>query len=82
MEYDLQKVDDAVLALLHLVSFKDPTGIRAWKSQDWDVMNRLHEKGFISDPRTRARSVVLTEDGAEKAEMLCRRFFARDAEKA
>jgi Mn-dependent DtxR family transcriptional regulator len=35
-------------------------------------MNRLHEKGLISDPVGRAKSVVLTDEGLEKAERLFR----------
>jgi hypothetical protein len=47
MDYDPNKVDEAVLALLYLTLHD---GTRAWKSFDWEAMNRLHEKGFISDP--------------------------------
>jgi hypothetical protein len=31
-------------------------------------MDRLHKKGLISDPVGRAKSVVLTDEGLEKAE--------------
>jgi len=34
---------------------------RAWKGFDWDAMERLHHKGYITDPVDKARSVVLTE---------------------
>ena len=44
---DDEKIDEAVLALL-LLGKHD--GARAWKGFDWDALNRLHEKGFISDP--------------------------------
>ena len=27
-------------------------GARAWKSLDWEAMDRLHSRGFISDPAT------------------------------
>ncbi len=39
MEPDTDRIDEAVLALLYL-SLHD--GTRAWKSFDWDAMNRLH----------------------------------------
>jgi Domain of unknown function (DUF6429) len=42
---------------------------------DWDSMNRLHEKGFISDPRGKAKSVVFTA-GRIEAERL--RLFCED----
>jgi hypothetical protein len=51
---DTGKIDEAVLALLHLTLHD---GVRPWKSFDWDTMNRLHEKGFISDPIGKAKSV-------------------------
>jgi len=57
------RIDEAVLALLYLGIFESRPmgGARAWKSLDWDAIGRLHEKGLISDPAGRAKSVVLTE---------------------
>jgi len=60
MTLDEDKIDEAVLALLYL-GLHD--GDRAWKGFDWGAMNRLHEKGFISDPRGKTKSVVFTETG-------------------
>jgi hypothetical protein len=51
MEYDQEKVDQYALALLNLVRWENGSVSRAWKGFDWETMNRLHEKGFISDPR-------------------------------
>jgi hypothetical protein len=62
MDYDHDKVDEMTLALLWLTSFKDPVEVRAWKGQDWETMERLHAKGFISDPWSKAKSVVLSEE--------------------
>lgn len=31
-------------------------------------MDRLHEKGYISDPRGKAKSVTMTEEGAKLSE--------------
>jgi len=70
---DNDRVDDCVLALL-LLGRHD--GQRVWKSFDWDAMGRLHKKGLISDPVGRAKSVVLTDDGLEKAERLFEDLFA------
>ncbi len=68
------KIDDAVLALLHLTSFSDGrdefASVRAWKGHDWDALTRLHEKGFIGDPVSKAKSVVLTKSGQERARQL------------
>ena len=64
MDIDTEKIDDAVLALLYLTLHE---GNRAWKGLDWDAMNRLHEKGFISNPVSKAKSVVLSERGLAEA---------------
>ena len=51
MKPNTDKIDDAVLALLHLTSFTEGKGAlaftRAWKGHDWEALNRLHEKGLI-----------------------------------
>jgi len=72
--YDKKRVDELVLVLLHLTSFKNGELVRAWKSHDWDALDRLAEKGFISDPKSKSKSVVLSEDGARKAEELFAKF--------
>jgi predicted transcriptional regulator len=77
MEYDTTKVDEVILALLHLSAHSDHGITRAWKGFDWDAMDRLHAQGFISDPKSKAKSVVLTEEGERKAEELFRRYFAK-----
>ncbi len=75
MKYDEDKVDEATLALLWLVMEKDEYGSRAWKSFDWDTMNRLHDKGFISDPKSKAKSVAVTDEGEKLAEELFGKMF-------
>lgn len=77
MEYDIEKVDEAVLALLFLNFFSDHGAIRAWKGFDWDAMDRLHVKGFISDPKSKAKSVIVTEEGQKAAEELFTRYFSK-----
>lgn len=74
MELDTDKIDEAVLALLYL-GLHD--GAWAWKGFDWDAMNRLHEHGYIADPREKAKSVVFTEEGLERAEHLLEKLFSR-----
>lgn len=79
MKPNLDKIDDAVLALLYLTSFtegKDELALtRAWKSHDWDALDRLHKKGLISDPKKKAKSVVLSQEGRQLSEELFRRLF-------
>lgn len=72
MDYDKDKDDEAVLALLYL-TLHDYN--RAWKSHDWDVTNRLYEKGFIENPRNKNKSVVLTEAGLQSCEALFHALF-------
>jgi hypothetical protein len=78
MDYDRDKVDEMVLALLWLTAFdEDALGARAWKSHDWDVLDRLHAAGYISDPKSKARSVVLSPEGVRLARELFERHFSR-----
>ena len=74
MEIDTDRIDEAVLALLYLGRHD---GQRVWKSFDWDAMNRLHARGFISDPVGRAKSVVLTDAGLEEAKRLFEELFVK-----
>lgn len=38
-------------------------------------MDRLHKKGLISDPVGRAKSVILTSEGLERADRLFEELF-------
>ena len=73
MEYDKDKVDEIVLALLYLTTHEQ--GTRAWKGMDWEAMNRLHEKGYIGNPISKAKSVLLTKEGARLSEELFKKHF-------
>jgi len=72
MNIDQDKIDNAVLALL-LLGLHD--GVRTWKGFDWEAMNRLHEKGFISNPLGKAKSVIFTEEGLAQAKKLAEELF-------
>ena len=73
---DWEGVDEAALALM-LLGIHD--GWRAWKGFDWQVLNRLHEKGFITDPKTRAKSVIFTEKGLGESQRLFEKLFGSRA---
>ena len=79
MKPNTDKIDDAVLALLHLTSFTEGKGefafTRAWKGHEWEALNRLHQKGLISDPKSKAKSVALSTEGRQKAEALFQRLL-------
>ena len=77
MDYDKDKVDEVVLALLWLTSFKDPARTRAWKGQDWGTMERLHAKGLLSDPKRKTNSVLLSEEGEKRSRELFAKHFSR-----
>ncbi|MDP6355253.1 MAG: DUF6429 family protein [Planctomycetota bacterium] len=77
MDYDKDKVDQATLALMWLVTHRDKHGCRAWKGFDWDTLNRLYENGFISDPKRKAKSVALSEEAVELSEQLFEKLFGK-----
>jgi len=77
MEYDDKRIEDAVLALLAAFSFDDGN---AWKGFDFDVMNRLHEHGFISDPVNRNKSIWLTAEGLERGRQIADQLFGVKAQ--
>ena len=73
MEFDKEKVADTVLALLSLTLHNETEcGALAWKNYDWSVLDVLHERGLIDDPKNKNKSVWLTPDGVRES----RRLFA------
>ena len=76
LETDTEKLEQVVLALLHLNSFKEGDGKRAWKSLPWEIMDLLHQKGYISDPGSKNKSVWLTAAGAKLSQELFEKLFA------
>ena len=50
---------------------------RAWKRIDFAVMDRLHEKGYITNPHGKQESVYLTEEGMAIAKALSAKYFSR-----
>jgi len=75
IEIDTNKIDEAALALLYLTIHNDIGGVRAWENIDWDVMDRLYEKGYIFDPKNKAKSVSVTVEGEEKSKELFYKLF-------
>lgn len=69
---DERRIDEAVLALLHLTLHDE---CRAWKGFDWDAMDRLHRDGMIANPAGKAKSVVLTDEGLARSEALFKAMF-------
>jgi Domain of unknown function (DUF6429) len=73
-DYDRDKVDEVVLALMYLTLHDSQ---RAWKGFDWDTLDRLYNKGLIDNPRSKAKSVWLTEEGLAKSERLFEQYFGK-----
>ena len=68
-----EQIKDLTLMLLYLNSFGDAGSCRSWKGYDFDDLNKLAEEGFISEGR-RAKSVVLYDEGIERAKELCAEY--------
>lgn len=75
LKLDLERIDQAALALLSLARHD---GARVWKTFDWEVMARLHKKGYISDPVGKAKSVELTKIGLEESDRLLGELFGAE----
>lgn len=72
-QVDWDAVDDAALAILCLTF----DGERAWKGFDWETLDRLHQKGFIGNPKSKAKSVAVTDAGAVRAAAVFERLFVK-----
>ncbi len=75
-ELDAEKLAEVALALLSLTLH----GGRVWKALDWDLMNLLHEKGWIADPVSKTKSVIMTAEGEELARSFLVKHFAASRE--
>ena len=72
MKVDQDKIDETTLAIL-LLTIHDER--RVWKNIDWGVLDSLYEKGYISDPKNKSKSVNLSDDGLKKAEEVFKELF-------
>jgi len=73
---DHERLAEVSLALLSLTLHDYG---RVWKSLDYDLMELLHAKGWISDPRSKAKSVFLSEEGERLAATFLKKHFVRSA---
>ncbi len=72
MNINTNAIDEDALALFYLTLHDR---YRAWKGFDWNVLNRLYERGFIEDPVNKTKSVIFTEDGLRESERLFNQHF-------
>ncbi len=75
-DIDTDKLAEAALAILSLTLHD---GGRVWKGLDWDLMDLLEEKGWIVGARSKAKSVVLTEEGEELSRQFLRKYFGNSS---
>ena len=84
-----QALHDLTLALIYLTrqaNTKNPadfwkvTDFRAWKSYDWDVMDKLDEEELVVNVH-RNKSVIITEDGVRKARQILEQYGIEDWKK-
>ena len=73
-DLDTEKLAEAALAILALTLHDDG---RVWKGLDWDLLDLLDEKGWIVNPRSKAKSVALTNEGRSLAEKFRRQHFGQ-----
>jgi hypothetical protein len=72
---DEDRIDDVTLALL-LLGLHDE--YRAWKGFDWAALDRLHAKGMISNPHSKTKAVIFSEEGLRRAKQLFDTMFVRN----
>ena len=78
-ELNQEKLSETALAILSLSGFMDAGGARVWKGMDWDLLGILFEKGWISDPVGKQKSVCLTDEGSKLAEQFLEKHFRKQA---
>ena len=82
-----QALHDLTLVMLYLTRFKDRKAtslqgvppFRAFKSYDWDTLDKLCEEELIID-RHGSKSLYLTDEGVEKAKYILNILGIRDWE--
>jgi Lar family restriction alleviation protein len=80
---DLDKLDDAVLAILSLCIINDEIaerpGIQAEDGFDYESLVRLHKKGYLAtEPHPPIHAIWLTPEGARRGRELFRKLFSSD----
>jgi len=42
---------------------------------NWDSLNRLHEKEYISDPKKKAKSVIISDEALKLGKKFAEKYF-------
>lgn len=64
-----ERLENLTLLMIYLQSWKTGPNWMAWKGYDFQILNKLNEKGFISDKKT-WKSLFITDKGIEKAKQI------------
>jgi predicted nucleotidyltransferase len=75
VEFDCPVGYFGLFALRYLVLHGDKYQTPAWKSFGWDTIERLHVKDLTSDPKSKAKSVALSDDAVKLSESLFKKHF-------
>ena len=76
MSVDWDKVDEATLALMQLTRRRSSEAASAAHGMDnWDALDRMFERGWISAPKTKAKAVVVYDDALHKSRELFEHQF-------
>jgi hypothetical protein len=76
-DYNVEAAANMALALMWLNMHRDKYSTRAWKAMPWHLLDNLFERNLISDPQTKAKSVVMFPDGEALAKALFEKHFRR-----
>jgi hypothetical protein len=71
---DDQRIVECSLAIIGLTLHEDD---RVWKGFDWDVLDEMYRKGWISDPVNKNKSVYLTKEGLKNVQKFQKKYFAQ-----
>ena len=76
-----QAIENLTLLLIALTSWKEKiSGIditRAWKGYDFNILDGLTEKGYISGSK-KSKSIILTDEGMKKAGELIKKYLKQE----
>ena len=80
--YD-QTILDLTLILMYLSKFDDKTRLgaadnKSWKGYNFNVINDLVDSNYIYQSSYKAKSVIMTEEGIEKAKELLSKYNIED----
>ena len=75
---DEELIEELTLSLIALTAWKEDVHgediTRAWKGYDFNILDGLTEKGYISGSK-KSKSVILTDEGRRKADQLIKKYL-------